>query len=135
MRAGTQMEMMGEPSRATGCAVGVMTFSHCQDGVRVWVALLSPGLLCVDPRHVLAHSAHLRELTAKLAVLTTQGLARPWHLSQGTTQKPPPSAGGRMHFKIVSEYRHMEAGTSGQDPVHSRSSPEHHATSAVLVPR
>lgn len=59
------------------------------DSKTIWVSLLSPGMLFVDPRHVLAHYSHLRELTAKLTVPTRQGLAQPEHLPQGTTQKPP----------------------------------------------
>ena len=69
--------------------MGSMAFFHCRDGVKVWVALLSPGLLFVDPKLVLAHSTHFRELTAKLAVPTRQGLAQPVCLPQGTTHKPP----------------------------------------------
>lgn len=50
------------PRQIMCCAVGSMAFFHCRAGVEVWVALLSPGLLFVDPRQVLAYPTLFREL-------------------------------------------------------------------------
>lgn len=87
LAAVTDGDGKGVPSRATGCAVEAWP-SHCGDGVKVWVALLSSGLLFVDPRHVLAHSMHFKKLTPKLAVPTRQGLAQPERLPQAPRKSP-----------------------------------------------